>query len=57
MLYEVITISQAKNLTDIESFKNYLKIDASPSEMYVAAVSIREKKPVVLLPDIRNNFV
>jgi len=44
--------SQANNLSDTESLKNYLKIDASPSEMYVAAVSIREKKPVALLPDI-----
>lgn len=44
--------SHINNSNDINSLREYLKIDSSPSEMYVAAVSIREKRPVALLPDL-----
>ncbi len=44
--------SQANNLNEIESIRHFLKINSSPEEMFIAAVSMREKRPVVLLPDL-----
>ncbi len=46
--------SQANNTSEIEVFRKYLKIGASSEELFTAAVSIREKRPVVLLPDLIN---
>ncbi len=44
--------SQAHQITDLNNLRTYLNMEASPSELYVAAVSIREKRPVSLLHDI-----
>lgn len=46
--------SHARNISEVDSLKQYLKMDVSPKELFVAAVSIREKRPITLLPDILN---
>ncbi len=44
--------SQARNLSDIDSLREDLNMESSAEQLYVAAVSIRETKPVKLLPDL-----
>lgn len=44
--------SHAKNLSDANSLKDYLSMQSSAEELYVAAVSIKESKPVALLPEL-----
>jgi hypothetical protein len=44
--------SQSRNISDMEVFSRLLTMDSSPEELYAAAVSIREKRPVNLLPKI-----
>jgi hypothetical protein len=44
--------SQARNNADIELYRNLLKIDSTPEELYATVVSIREKRSAELLPDI-----
>lgn len=45
-------IAQAKSISEDEVFKKYLNKNAKPEELYAAAVGIREKRIVNLLPDI-----
>ena len=44
--------SEAKNLSEIDSLRKYLSLKSSPEELFVAAVTIREKRPVPLLSDL-----
>ena len=44
--------AQARNLGEVESLKKYLNNSANPEELYVAAVGVREKRPISLLPDL-----
>lgn len=44
--------AQARNLSEIDSLKEDLSLDSSSEQLYVAAVSIRETRPVRLLPDL-----
>jgi len=44
--------SQSRNMVDNEVFKQFLTMEATPEELYATAVSIREKRPVELFPDI-----
>ncbi|GAA6186872.1 hypothetical protein Q4567_18690 [Aliiglaciecola sp. 2_MG-2023] len=44
--------SEAQNLSEVDSLRKYLRMGAQPEELYVAAVSIRERRPVTLLPDL-----
>lgn len=44
--------SEAKNLSEIDTLRKYLSLKSTPEELYVAAVTIREKRPVPLLIDI-----
>jgi len=44
--------ANAKNLEDIVSLKSYLSLDTKPEDLYAAAVSIRERRPASLAPDI-----
>ena len=44
--------SQSRNISDIDIFRQYLKPSSKQEELYATAVSIREKRPVQLLPDI-----
>lgn len=42
----------AKNLDEIDDLKAYLTPEASPEELFAAAVSVRERRPTALLPDL-----
>lgn len=42
----------AKNLEDLTVLKKYLSLDANPEDLFAAAVSIRERRPTSLAPDI-----
>lgn len=44
--------SQSRNISDVEVFRKYLSKSSNPEELFAAAVGIREKRPVGLLPDI-----
>lgn len=44
--------AQSKNLNDDLFLQEHLKTTATPEELYAAAVGIREKRPVKLLPDL-----
>ncbi|WP_414728965.1 hypothetical protein [Zhongshania aliphaticivorans] len=44
--------SEAQNISEVDSLRKFLRMDAKPEELYVAAVSIRERRPVSLLPDL-----
>lgn len=44
--------TNAKNLEEIESLKQYLVSGVTPEDLYVAAVAIRERRPTVLIPDL-----
>lgn len=44
--------SRAKNSTDIEILRKYLNPKSSAEELFTTAVSIREKRPPELFPDI-----
>jgi len=44
--------SQARNLSDINSLREHLSMNSLPEQLYIAAVSIRETRPVILLPDL-----
>jgi DNA integrity scanning protein DisA with diadenylate cyclase activity len=44
--------SQARNLSEISSLSEYLNMDSSSEQLYIAAVGIRETRPVKLLPNL-----
>lgn len=44
--------SQSRNNADLEVYKNLLSINSTAEELYATAVSIREKRPAELLPDV-----
>lgn len=44
--------AEARNLSELESLRKFLTLDSSAEELFVAAVTIREKRPVSLLPDL-----
>lgn len=44
--------SQSRNISDAEVFKKLLSVNSTPEQLYAAAVGIREKRPVELLPDV-----
>lgn len=44
--------AQARNMSDVALFRELLSMNSSHEELYAAAVSIREKRPVELFPDI-----
>ena len=44
--------ANAKNLEEINSLKSYLSLDSKPEDLYAAAVTIRERRPTSLAPDI-----
>lgn len=44
--------TNAKNLEEIESLSKYLSKNAKPEDLYVAAVSIRERRPTTLIPGL-----
>ena len=46
--------AQARNISDNDIFKQYLRKSASPEELFSTAVAIREKRPPALFPDIVN---
>ena len=45
-------IAEARNLSETNSLADYLRLNASAKELYIAAVSIREKRPVSLVPEL-----
>lgn len=44
--------AEARNLSEVDSLRKYLSLKSTPEELYVAAVAIREKRPVPLLTDL-----
>lgn len=46
--------AQAANLEDLSTLKAMLTKDASPEQLYAAAVSVRERRPVTLFMDTIN---
>lgn len=44
--------SNAKNINEMELLGKYLSLDASPDELNAAAISIRERRPVLLATDL-----
>ena len=44
--------AEARNLTEIESLRQYLNINSTPEQLYVTAVALRERRPVSLLHDL-----
>jgi hypothetical protein len=44
--------ASAKNVEEVESLKRYLSLNATPEELYVAAVAIKERRPTILIPEI-----
>lgn len=44
--------TNAKSLEEIEAIGNFLSLNATPEELYVAAVSIRERRPTSLIPNL-----
>ncbi|MDO6765234.1 hypothetical protein [Agarivorans sp. 1_MG-2023] len=44
--------AEARNLSETDTLADYLSLKSSAEELYVAAVSIREKRPVALLPEL-----
>jgi hypothetical protein len=44
--------ANARNLKEIESLRSFLTLDVSHEDLYITAVSIRERRPVILIPDI-----
>jgi hypothetical protein len=44
--------AEARNLSELESLRKFLVLESSAEELFVAAVTIREKRPVALLPDL-----
>lgn len=44
--------SQARNLSEEDSLRKYLKKTAKPEELYAAAVGVRETRSVRLFPDL-----
>ena len=46
--------TQAKNLEEIDFLKKSLTMTTPSEELYIAAVSIRERRPTALIPDLIN---
>lgn len=44
--------SQSRNISDIEVYRKLLTINSTPEELYGVAVSVREKRPVELFPNV-----
>ncbi|MBU0913244.1 MAG: hypothetical protein KKF22_11955 [Gammaproteobacteria bacterium] len=42
----------ARNMDDIDSLKDFLKLGTAPDELYLTAVALRERRPVKLIPDL-----
>jgi hypothetical protein len=40
----------ARNMDDIDSLADFLKLGVAPDELYLAAVALRERRPVKLIP-------
>jgi len=44
--------ANAKNFAEMDSLRGYLSLDTKPEDLYAAAVTIRERRPASLVPDI-----
>ncbi len=44
--------AKARTLSEVESLRGYLSLDSKAEELFAAAVTIREIRPVQLLPDL-----
>jgi len=44
--------ANAKNLEEVDSLKSYLSLNTTPENLFAASVTIRERRPTALIPNI-----